>query len=137
MAKLVSTIAERAEALGCTALLVDTDPDSRVSLCKLLAEVNIRTVIATNSVAALAVLRSQPIDLVICEDLGGLYGVEVLEACEALFPSVRRVYLARKGPAELHCQAIVRGHVHATIAAAMHPVDLRNLIAALAIRAPR
>ncbi len=114
-----------------TALLVDTDPDSRVSLSELLAESHIRTVVATNSVAALAALRSQRIDVLICEDLGGLYGVEVLEACEALFPNVRRVYLARKASAELHCEAMVRGHVHATINDSMHPVDRRDLIASL------
>ncbi|MEI9950518.1 MAG: hypothetical protein WDO74_16430 [Pseudomonadota bacterium] len=114
-----------------TALLVDTDADSRVSLCKLLTESHIRTVVATNSIAALAVLRSQQIDILICEDLGGLYGVEILEACEALFPSVRRVYLARKASAELHCETMVRGHVHATISDWMHPIDLRNTIASL------
>ena len=79
-------------------------------------------------------LRSEAIDILICEDLGGLYGVEVLEVCEALFPSVRRVYLARKAPPELHCEAVVRGHVHATITPCMHPVDLRNVIASLVRR---
>ncbi len=132
MAKWVPSIVPRAEPTSTsTALVVDTDPDSRVSLCKLLAESHIRTVVATNSVAALDVLRSQAIDVLICEDLGGLYGVEVLEACEALFPSVRRVYLARKASAEIHCEAMVRGHVHATISDSMHPIDVRNTIASL------
>ena len=114
-----------------TALLVDTDPVSRDSACKLLAECQIQAVIATNSVSALELLRTEPIDILICEDLGGLYGVEVLEVCEALFPNVRRVYLARKAAAELQCEDVVRGHVHATVTAAMHPVELRDVIASL------
>lgn len=130
MARLVSTIVERPERVP-TALVVDTDPSSRESLCKLLAECQIRTVTAPNSIAAFEALRRESIDILICEDLGGLYGVEVLEVCEALFPSVRRVYLARKASPELHCEAIVRGHVHATITACMHPVELRNVIASL------
>ena len=130
MGSMISTIVGRTER-GSTALVVDTDPSSRDSLCKLLAECQIRAVVATNSVSALEVLRTEPIDILICEDLGGLYGVEVLEVCEALFPSVRRVYLARKAAPELHCEAIVRGRVHATVTHSMHPVDMRNVIASL------
>jgi len=130
MASLVSTIIARTERAS-TALLVDTDPSSQESLCKLLAECQIRTIVVTNSIAAMEVLRSEPVEILICEDLGGLYGVEVLEVCAALFPSIRRVYLARKASAELHCEAVVRGHVHATVSESMHPVDLRNVIASL------
>jgi len=130
MASLVSTIISRTERAS-TALLVDTDPSSQESLCKLLAECQIRTIVVTNSIDAMEVLRSEPVEILICEDLGGLYGVEVLEVCAALFPSIRRVYLARKASPELHCEAVVRGHVHATVSESMHPVDLRNVIASL------
>jgi DNA-binding NarL/FixJ family response regulator len=116
------------------ALIVDTDPASRSSLSQLLAECDIRSVFATSAVAAFEVLRREPIDILICEDLGGLYGVELLEACEALFPTIRRVYLARRAPAELHSEAMMRGHVHATISDCMHPVELRDLIASLMLR---
>ena len=130
MTKPHSTI-DRPVTPQAIALLIDSDPSSRDSLCKLLAESNIRTLLATNSVQALAVLRSEAIHVVICEDLGGLYAMELFEACQALFPNVRRVYLAKKAPVELQCETMVRGHVHATISHAMHPVDLRNAIAAL------
>jgi response regulator RpfG family c-di-GMP phosphodiesterase len=130
MASMVSTIIARTEQAS-TALLVDTDASSQESLCKLLAECRIRTIVVTNSVAAMEVLRTEPVEILICEDLGGLYGVEVLEVCAALFPSIRRVYLARKASAELHCEAVLRGHVHATVSESMHPVDLRNVIASL------
>ena len=117
-----------------TALIVDTDPSSRESLSKLLAECQIRAVGVSNSIAALKILRSEPVDILICEDLGGLLGVELLEVCEALFPNVRRVYLARKAPPELHCEAIIRGHVHATVSLVMNPVELRDTIALLVRR---
>jgi response regulator RpfG family c-di-GMP phosphodiesterase len=132
MGRLISTIVSRTKRVS-TALIVDTDPSSLDSLCRLLAECQIRAVGVTNSVAAFEILRSEPIDILICEDLGGLYGVEVLEVCEALFPSVRRVYLARAASAELHSEAVTRGHVHATITDAMHPVDLRDTLASLVI----
>jgi DNA-binding NarL/FixJ family response regulator len=116
-----------------TALVVDTDPSSLESLRKLLAECQIRAIGVTNSIAAFDTLRAEQIDILICEDLGGLHGVEVLEACEALFPGVRRVYLARTASPELHSEAIIRGHVHATITGAMHPVDLRDILASLVV----
>jgi response regulator RpfG family c-di-GMP phosphodiesterase len=128
----ISTIVPRI-ARRSTALILDTDPASLQSLCKLLAECEIRAVGVTNSIAAFQVLRAEPIDILICEDLGGLHGVEVLEACEALFPNVRRVYLARTASVELHSEAIIRGHVHATITSAMHPVDLRDVLASLIV----
>ena|SRR6478735_3984212 len=131
--RLAFSMVKRAERQPIV-LLVDTDPNSRVSLCRLLAESNIRTLVATNSVAALSVLKSQKVDVLICEDLGGLYGVEMFEACEALFPEVRRVYLARKASAELHCEMMVRGRVHGTVSELMHPVDVRDLVAKLVRR---
>jgi CheY-like chemotaxis protein len=114
-----------------TALVVNTDSDSRESLCRLLGESRINAVGVPNGVAALRVLHDQAVDILICEDLGGLHGIEVLEACEALFPHVRRVFLAKNASAELHGEAISRGHAHATVTNAMHPVDLRDIIAAL------
>jgi len=113
------------------ALIVDTDPSSILSLHNLLGECQIRTLAVSNGADALEVLRTQAIDLVICGDLGGFHGVEVLEACQALFPQVPRVYLARKATPELHSEAILHGRVHATVTLAMHPVDLRNVIASL------
>jgi len=136
MAKMVPTGVEQTELVS-TALVVDSDSDSRVSLCKLLAEAQIRTVTAANPSAALAVLRNQQIDMVVCEDLGGLCGAEFMEACEALFPRVRRVYLAKRASAELHCEIMMRGRVHATVSNSMHPVDLRNVLASLALSEPR
>lgn len=133
MGRETLAIEERSERTT-TAMIVASDPSSRESLCKVLAECQIRAVLAANSVDALEVLRAGRIDVLICEDLGGLYGVELLEMCEALFPDVRRVYLARNATPEVHCEAIVRGHVHATVSDSMHPVDLRNAIASLARR---
>lgn len=116
-----------------TALVVNTDSDSRESLCRLLGESQILALGVSNGVAALRALHDQAVDILICEDLGGLHGVEVLEACEALFPHVRRVFLAKGASAELYGEAISRGHAHATVTSAMHPVDLRDLIAALVV----
>jgi DNA-binding NarL/FixJ family response regulator len=117
-----------------TALVVNADVAARESLCRLLGESRFRAVGVPNGVAALRVLRSEAVDVMICEDLGGYHGVEMLEACEALFPEVRRVFLASNASAELNGQAILRGHAHATITSAMHPVDLRDIIAALVAR---
>jgi hypothetical protein len=114
-----------------TALIVNTDCDSRESLCRLLGESRIRALGVPDGISALRVLRQEAVDVLICEDLGGYHGVEMLEACEALFPSVRRVFLAKKAWPELHGEAILRGHAHATVTSAMHPVDLRDIIAAL------
>jgi len=47
-------------------------------------------------------------------------------------PSVRRVFLSKKASPELNGEAILRGHAHATVTDTMHPVDLRDIIAALA-----
>jgi hypothetical protein len=44
---------------------------------------------------------------------------------------VRRVFLSKKASAELNGEAILRGHAHATVSGAMHPVDPRDIIAAL------
>jgi DNA-binding NarL/FixJ family response regulator len=117
-----------------TALVVNTDLAVRESLCRLLGESRIRAVGVPNGVAALRVLRTEAVDVLICEDLGGYHGVEMLEACEALFPQVRRVFLATKASPELNGEAILRGHAHATITGVMHPVDLRDIIAALVAR---
>jgi response regulator RpfG family c-di-GMP phosphodiesterase len=114
-----------------TALVVNTDRDSRESLCKLLGESQIHALGAPNGVAALRVLQNEAVDIMICEDLGGFHGIEMLEACEALFPHVRRVFLEKNASPELHGEAIFRGHAHATVSNAMHPVDLRDIIAAL------
>jgi response regulator RpfG family c-di-GMP phosphodiesterase len=114
-----------------TALVVNTDGDSRESLCRLLSESRIRALGVPDGIAALRVLRKESVDVIVCEDLGGYHGVEMLELCEALFPSVRRVFLAKKVSPELHGEAILRGHAHATVTSAMHPVDLRDIIAAL------
>jgi DNA-binding NarL/FixJ family response regulator len=117
-----------------TALIVNTDGDSRESLCRLLGESRIRALGVPDGISALRVLRKEAVDVLICEDLGGYHGVEMLEACEALFPSVRRVFLAKKAWPELRGEAILRGHAHATVTSAMHPVDLRDIIAALVAR---
>jgi DNA-binding NarL/FixJ family response regulator len=114
-----------------TALVLNTDREARESLCRLLGESRIRALGAPDGISALRILRKEAVDVLICEDLGGYHGVEILEACEALFPNVRRVFLAQNASPELHGEAISRGHAHATVTNAMHPVDLRDIIAAL------
>ena len=131
MARLTSTVASRAGARASTALIFDTNASSRESLCKLLGECQIRTIGVSDSIAAREALRSEAIDILICEDLGGLLGIEMLEMCAALFPNVRRVYLARTASSELHAEAIARGHVHASVVDAMNPIEMRDTIARL------
>jgi hypothetical protein len=116
------------------ALVVNSDQTSLESLCRLLGESSIVALGVRDGVSALRVLRSEAIDILVCEDLGGYHGVEMLEACEALFPQVRRVFLEKKVSTELHGEAILRGHAHATVTDAMHPVDMRDIIAALVAR---
>jgi hypothetical protein len=116
------------------ALVLNTDTNARESLCRLLGESRIpqiRALGVPDAVSALRVLRKEAVDVLICEDLGGYHGVEILEACEALFPNVRRVFLAKNASPELNGEAILRGHAHATVTNAMHPVDMRDIIAAL------
>ena len=114
-----------------TALIVDTDLSASESLGRLLAARQVRALRVTDSIAAFALLRTEAIDILICEDLGGFHGIEVLEACEALFPKVRRVYLARQPSPELDGAATLRGHVHAIVTNAMSPVEVLDTIASL------
>lgn len=91
-------------------LLVDDDRANLESLVRIFAKEGIASLAVTNGVDALAVLRQQPIEVLVTDlMMPGMTGTELLRAVKAVRPEVEVIFITAYGTVEAAVSAMKEG----------------------------
>jgi len=115
-------------------LVIDDDAALRDSLMRVLAEVEVDAFGVGNPAEALQVLAKQRVDVLVSEQfVGGTDATPFLEEASARFPDTARALLSAHHSPDLIAAAVNRGHVSKVLRKNMHPITIREEIAAMAL----
>lgn len=121
----------RANGARRACLIVDADPEMRRSLEALIRELDVAVLGVANALDALSVLDKCRVDLVMTEErLPGPSGTMLLRAMRYRWPHVARVLVGDLLEPEVLMRAVNECGVQRIVSKQMHPVTLRDEVAA-------
>jgi len=111
-----------------TILVVEDDASMRRLTQVQLDKLGYKTMVAEDVSGGLAILRRDPVDLVICDlHLPGPSGLELLKKVRAEFPETKFVIVTAYGSIGTAIEAMKAG-AHDYLTKPLHPVELRTLV---------
>jgi PAS domain S-box-containing protein len=115
-------------------LVVDDDEARAASLVRLLAESDVHASFAKSGLHALQLLQLEPVDVVVADQfMPGMDGVKLLELVRQRFPDTARILFTAHASPDIVLAAVNRARVSKVLLKNMHPVAIRDEIAAVAL----
>jgi CheY-like chemotaxis protein len=119
-------------------LVVDDDEALSASLVRVLEESDLQARSTKSGLHALHLLRQEPVDVIVADQfMPGMDGVKLLELVQAQFPATARILFTAHASPDVVLSAVNRAHVSKVLLKNMHPVAIRDEIAAVALEAMR
>lgn len=114
-------------------LIVDDDADFCESLAEVLSEVALDVRSAHSAAQAFQLLKDERVDLLVTDQcMPDMKGTDLLEQAALRFPGTARILFTGHASTEVVIEAVNRGHVKKVLLKSMHPVAIRDEIAAVA-----
>lgn len=119
-------------------LVVDDDQALSESLVRVLQESDLVAESSKSGLHALQVLKQRDVDVVVVDQfMPGMEGVRLLELAFARFPMTARILFTAHASPDIVLNAVNRARVAKVLLKNMHPVAIRDEIAAIATEAMR
>lgn len=119
-------------------LVVDDDEALSESLVRVLEETDLVAERCKSSLHALQILKRGDIDVLVADQfMPGMEGLRLLELALARFPNTARVLFTAHASPDVVLNAVNRARVSKVLLKSMHPVAIRDEIAAVAIETMR
>jgi two-component system cell cycle sensor histidine kinase/response regulator CckA len=120
------------------ALIVDPDEELAESLARLLKESDLEAHTTRTGLHALQLLKKMTIDVLITDQfMPGIEGTRLLELACASYPKTARILFTAEASPDVVVNAVNRGRVAKVLLKSMHPVAIRDEIAAVATETMR
>jgi PAS domain S-box-containing protein len=114
-------------------LIVDDDADSCQSLAEVLSEVALDARIAQSAAQALQLLKELHVDVLVSDQCMPVTpGTQLLEIAAARYPGTARILFTGQASTDVLIEAVNRARVVKVLLKSMHPVAIRDEIAAVA-----
>jgi PAS domain S-box-containing protein len=114
-------------------LIVDDEADLRESLAEVLSEVALDVRVAPGAAQALQLLKDERVDVLVTDQcMPKMNGIELLEQASLRFPGTARILFTGHASTDVVIEAVNRGRVTKLLLKSMHPVAIRDEIAAVA-----
>lgn len=115
-------------------LVVDDDEALSESLVRVLLETDLVAYRSRSGLHALQILKKEKVDVIVTDHfMPGMEGVRLLELALARFPTTARILFTAHASPDVVLNAVNRARVSKVLLKNMHPVAIRDEIAAVAI----
>jgi PAS domain S-box-containing protein len=119
-------------------LVVDDDQQLSESLVRVLKETDLAAESSKSGLHALQILKQRDVDVIVVDHfMPGMDGIRLLELVFARFPTIARILFTAHASPDVVLNAVNRARVSKVLLKNMHPVAIRDEIAAIAIEAMR
>ncbi len=119
-------------------LIVDEDVELGDSLARVLAEAELEAHTSRSGLHALQLLKKMQVDVLVTDHATpGMEGTKLLELALTRFPTTARILFTAQATPNIVMSAVNRGRVAKVLLKNMHPVAIRDEIAATATEAMR
>ena len=119
-------------------LVVGDDQALSESLVRVLQETDLDAESSKSGLHALQILKRRDVDVIVVDEfMSGMEGVNLLELVFARFPTTARILFTAHAAPDVILNAVNRARVSKILLKNMHPVAIRDEIAAIAIEAMR
>jgi CheY-like chemotaxis protein len=115
-------------------LVVDDDEALSASLVRVLAEADLQARSTKSGLHALQLLQQESVDVIVADQfMPGMDGVKLLELVHTRFPTTARILFTAHASPDIVLSAVNRARVSKVLLKNMHPVAIRDEIAAVAL----